>query len=131
MITYAARLTEAVAAVCPITGVRAGGSSAEDAFFPLPTATPAQLVAAQAVIDGFDRSQAAQNTYDNQQARDEAANNLSSREAANKLVRAVALAVLDEINTLRAALVPPLPARTVAQLRTAVQNKITAGTADS
>lgn len=45
-----------------------------------------------------------------------------------KAVRALALVMLDEINLLRAA--AGLPARTAAQLKTAVRNRIDAGDAD-
>ena len=47
------------------------------------------------------------------------------------LIRAFALVVLDEVNALRAAAVPALPARTEAQLKNAVRAKIAAGDADN
>jgi len=47
-----------------------------------------------------------------------------------KFIRAVLLVILDEINVIRALLPGPPAARTIAQLKTAVQNKINAGTAD-
>ena len=47
-----------------------------------------------------------------------------------QVVRALAAVALDEINILRAAVVPALPARTLTQLKNAVLNKINNGTAD-
>jgi hypothetical protein len=55
---------------------------------------------------------------------------LSDPAGAQKLQRAVLLALLDQLNTLRAALPAPLPAVTVAQARAAVIAKITSGAAD-
>lgn len=47
-----------------------------------------------------------------------------------KLIRAVFLVELDEINLIRSLLVPAQSARTIQQFKTAVQNKITSGAAD-
>lgn len=47
-----------------------------------------------------------------------------------KLNRAILLVILDEVNVIRALLPGPPAARTVAQLKTAIQNKLNAGTAD-
>lgn len=44
--------------------------------------------------------------------------------------RALVLVLLDEINVIRSKLVPALTPRTIAQLKTAVRNKIDAGDAD-
>jgi hypothetical protein len=41
------------------------------------------------------------------------------------LLSAVVLALLDELNTVRAALVPPLTAKTATQIITAIQAKVT------
>jgi hypothetical protein len=61
--------------------------------------------------------------------RNQAINLLSNDIGANpKFVRAVLLVLLDEINVLRTAL--SLAQRTVAQAKTAVQNKINSGSAD-
>jgi hypothetical protein len=46
------------------------------------------------------------------------------------ILRAIVILILNQINTIRAALVPPLPAITIAQFRTALLNLIDAGTAD-
>ena len=45
-------------------------------------------------------------------------------------LRASLLVILDEINALRAASVPALPARTASQMKTAIKNKIDNGLAD-
>lgn len=47
-----------------------------------------------------------------------------------KVIRAVFLVTLDEVNLIRSLLVPAQPARTMTQFRTAVQNKINSGAAD-
>ncbi len=48
----------------------------------------------------------------------------------SKFIRAVLLTILDELNTIRALLVPAQAARTPAQMKNAIQAKITGGTAD-
>jgi len=55
---------------------------------------------------------------------------LTSTNATATLARALLLTVLDAVNTLRAASVPPLPAITKAQLLTALTNKLNSGQAD-
>jgi hypothetical protein len=70
---------------------------------------------------------AAKNLTDRTQASDRF---VSGIDLEAKALRALALIVMDEINILRAAVVPSLPARTLAQLKTAFTNKLTAGTAD-
>jgi hypothetical protein len=47
-----------------------------------------------------------------------------------ELQRAILLTILDQLNTIRAALPTPLSAITPAQARTAVQNKLNSGAAD-
>lgn len=54
-------------------------------------------------------------------ARDNVAAQLEQQE---DLLRAFALVVLDEINILRGAAIPPLSARTIQQLKTAMRNKL-------
>lgn len=149
---YAARLTEAIAAVCPITGVRATGAAVSDAFFPLPSATPSQLAAAQAVIDTFDRSDSAQTAWENLQQRSAADALLSDPQATLKALRAALLGLVDQINILRerdndraadvaaATSLADLKTRwaarsafsdiTPAQAKAFVQNKIDSGSAD-
>ena len=111
---------------------------------------------ADAVIQGHDGSKAATAAADNLANRTIAVANLSDPSAPYKLQRAALLLLLDENNLLRqrnraqdAAIAAatnladlksrwatlasnqPMPDRTAAQLRTAVQNKLTAGDADS
>ena len=59
------RLHEAVATACPIDGVRVGNLADKSTwvFMPTATATPVQRAAAQAVIDAFDSSQAAEDAW--------------------------------------------------------------------
>lgn len=57
-------------------------------------------------------------------------NFLNDPSATSKLERAILLVILDEINVIRGLLSPVQPARTVAQLKTAVQNKLNSGAAD-
>lgn len=54
-------------------------------------------------------------------SRDAAMTEIDTLEA---VTRALALVILDEVNTLRAAAVPPLTPRTASQLRTAIRNKL-------
>jgi hypothetical protein len=53
-----------------------------------------------------------------------------SETPAGQLIRALAAVLLTEINNLRAAVIPPLPPRTLQQLKTAIINRIDDGTAD-
>lgn len=88
-----------------------------------------QQTAAQATIDAFDWSDGAQATFDNLSDRASAKTLLNSSTVdREKLLRAVMLVMLDEINVLRVN--SSLAARTAAQLKTAIQNKIDAGSAD-
>src|SRR3954469_10785963 len=50
--------------------------------------------------------------------------------ANSKFIRAVLLVILDEVNVIRGNFAPALAARTPAQLKTAIQNKINSGAAD-
>ena len=63
--TKSARLHDVVAAVCPIVGISVGtiGDSATVTIAPADGATPAQLAQGQAVIDRFDWSDAADDTF--------------------------------------------------------------------
>ncbi len=95
------------------------------------SATPAQITQGNALVTAFDWSPAADATFVAQQQK--AAANASIDRGAlqagvstERLVRALALVVLDEVNILRAASVPALPPRTVAQLVAAIKAKITA-----
>jgi hypothetical protein len=127
-----ARLTQAVAAICPVIGVSISAPSAAGVRIVFdPAATQAQQASAQAVVASFDWSDAAQLAWQNLQDRAAAkAVFASNTDAAAKILRATALVLLDQVNTIRAALPTPLPAITVAQARTAIQNKIDNGAAD-
>lgn len=56
---------------------------------------------------------------------------LADLEGRGAILRAVALAMLDEINLIRARLVPPLQPRTASQIMAAVQLKLDSGAADT
>lgn len=53
-----------------------------------------------------------------------------STDSVSKLQRAILMVILDEINVIRALLPGPPAPRTIGQLKTAIQTKINAGTAD-
>ena len=55
---------------------------------------------------------------------------ITGPDAVSELQRAILLTILDQINTIRAALPTPLSAITPAQAKTAVQNKLNSGAAD-
>lgn len=147
-----ARLDQAIrAAGIPIDGVSGVQGNIRIDF--KPEATAQQRTDAQAIVAAFDWSAGAQTTWDNLQARSRAKELLASAEAYEKLTRAVVLITLDEINNLRSwiasfktevaastnlanlqsrvAALPNMPARTITQLKTAIEAKIDAGTADN
>lgn len=132
----AKRLHAILANVCPILGVSINHAGNGGTFIPAATATPAQIAAANGEIASFDWSDAAQAAWETTEARSESQNRLgivSSGEDTPEYVtfRALAHVLLREINALRAAVVPPLAAVTLAQLKTAIANEIDAGSADS
>lgn len=69
MTNPAQRLTEAIAAICPILGVSIGtpGDSSSCRINFDPSATVPQRAAAQSALDGYDWTQATQDAYDAQQ----------------------------------------------------------------
>lgn len=89
--------------------------------------------AAQPTINTFDWSQAAHDIWSNSEQRIAAKkrydNTVTNTEEA-KLLRAIVAVLLDEINTLRTHAAIGLPARTLAQAKTGIQNKIDAGAVD-
>lgn len=132
--TSAARLHQALAAVCPILGVaiQAEGSGSFQAD---PSATAAQRSAAQSALASFDWSAAAEQNWIVQQQRDAATTNLGTAAAGvdqSELVilRALVMVLVDQLNVLRAAVSPPLSAITYAQAKSAIAAKINAGSAD-
>lgn len=83
------------------------------------------------MLTSFDFSDAAQVAWQNLQDRSAASTIfMVDTSSSAKVLRATILVLLDEINILRAASVPSLSARTVAQARTAIQAKIDGGTVD-
>lgn len=144
------RLTEAVSAVCPINGI---SGTVERRIDYRPEATAEQRAAAQSALAAFDASQAAHDAWLLAKHRSAAVAALNaSRDEAIMASRAVMLAALDEINSLRAWLVsfkaavaasstlanlktqvaalPNTPPRTSQQLRTVITTAINSGSAD-
>ena len=124
-----ARLAQLIAVVCPIDGVSVGAAgdplTVQISFSA--AATAPQRASAQAVVDGFDWSAIAGATYDAQQAKADATNAidygaLQRGTVSERLIRALALVVLDEINLLRTN--AALSKRTQAQLVNAIKAKI-------
>lgn len=124
-----ARLFAAIQAVCPIEGLwHEGPGGAYNIQFKS-VATPQQQNAAHAVVNNFDWSEAAHQTWLLGQRRLAAKAVFDDAlDAQNQLVRALGITLLDEINILRNQ--HSLAPRTKAQLRTAIRNKIDAGDAD-
>ena len=124
------RLDAAIrAAGIPIEGVSRSQGSMR--IFYLPSASPAQIAQGDSIVASFDWSGAADATYDAQQAKAAAgasidAGALQSGASTERLMRSLALVMLDEVNALRAASVPALPPRSQGQLITAIKAKILA-----
>jgi hypothetical protein len=149
------RLQEAVANVAPIVGVSIGqiGNSSKVQITFDPAATPAQQAAGQNAVNTFDWTDVAHAAWELTKDRAEATADLNDLAAPNKLLRALLLVLLDELNNIREWLVsfqnqvalattladlktrvatlPAMPDRTAAQARTAIGNKISSGAADS
>lgn len=146
--TYFDRLSESVRAACPVLVVRVGRRADRSTwtFDPDPSATAQQVAAAQAVIDSFADTDAAQAAWEASAAKAAASDGYDGTGAEYRLVRAVAKLAVDEINALRqwvtafkaavaaassladlktrVAALPNVPDRTYAQARTAVQNLV-------
>jgi len=146
-----ARLEAAIKAVpVAITGLAIGTEGVSATV----TVRPSSLqAAAQATINAFDWSDSAQVVWENLRARERAILFLSDTEAAHKVLRAAFDVARDENNVLRAwlasfktevaasssladlktrvATLPATPARTLAQLKTAITNRINDGTVDT
>lgn len=149
------QLDAAIRAVCPIIGVSVGkdGVPSTVRIDFAPEATVPQRAAAQAVVDAFDWSTAAEEARLNVTQRQRADELLSSRRQEAKLQRAVAAVLVDEVNVVRqwlaalktqvaaatnfadlkarVATLPATPDRTLAQARTAIQNRLAGGTVDT
>jgi hypothetical protein len=130
MIANLNRLDAAIrAAGIPIDGVSGSQGSVRVDY--QNAATALQRTQGDAIVAAFSWTEAADLTWQAQQAKSQATTSidrgaLQTGESAERLVRALALVVLDEVNLLRAATVPTLPARTSAQLITAIKAKIAA-----
>ena len=148
--TTIVRLTEAIAAVCPIHGVVGTVTPLIDYR---DEATTEQRTAAQAALAAFDWSQAAHDAWLLAKQRSAAVAALNaSRDEAIMAARAVTLAALDEVNALRSwiaafkaavaasssladmktrvAATSSMPARTRQQLRTVITTAINNGSTD-
>lgn len=110
-----------IAAAIPVDGVIFNGGVVTIQYSP--SATAQQRTTGDALINTFDP----------------VADALAKRRAATiallnggdqMISRAMLLVLLDEINTIRGLLVPSQTARTLAQMKTAITNKINSGVAD-
>lgn len=124
------RLDQALrAAGVPIDGVSGAQGSVRVDY--QAAATTAQKTQGAAIVSAFDWMAVTDATWQAQQEKAAATAQidngaLKAGASIERLVRALALVVLDEVNTLRAASVPALPPRTAAQLVAAIKAKIAA-----
>jgi hypothetical protein len=127
-----ARLHAAISAVCPIDSVAIINPVAQTTRIDFNvTATPSQKTAAQAIVTGFDWTPAADVVFQAQQAIAAATASINNGQLAaglttDRLIVALALVVLSEINILRAIANPVQTPRTQAQLLNAVLAQIQA-----
>lgn len=126
------RLYATIQAVCPVDGVALINVAAHAVRIDFnASATQTQKDAANAAIVAFDWSAAADAAFQVQQDRANAiAIFLADTSPAGKVLRGAILALIDQLNVIRAALPAPLGAITVAQAKAAVQAKINGGTVD-
>jgi hypothetical protein len=103
---HSQRLHATVAAQCPVTGVYVGtpGNSASCGFWPTAAATQAQITAGQTALTNYDWSDANLKTWQAQQNRSQAANDVSGGSDVYEAVRAMGLAIGLRLNELLAAL---------------------------
>ena len=141
----ARHLEDAVKAVCPVFGVSVGtiGVAASVRLDFKPEATAQQQADAQAVVNAFDWTEAAEDTRTNVIQRGEAIAGLNARGPHQKVLRAAAIVLADWTVDLKAAVagatnfadlkarVAALPQLTPANLRTAIQNKLESGNVDT
>lgn len=150
-----ARLHDAIAAVCPIVGVSIGRVNDKNTwrFTAKPEATPAQISDAEAVIATWDSSQSADDAATKVSERTVAVAMLASAGHEAKLLRALLLTILEEMNlhaariksildaidgastlaqvkTAVAAIADP-PQRTAGDVRASMANKLNIGAADN
>lgn len=151
MLNLSRRLHDALQDVpLAVTGVSIGDPANKATWLVSPSALQG---AAQAIINAFDTSQAAQTAWENLMARASAQAAIDARtDDLLKLLRAEAAVLVDEINALRqwvtsfkaavaasstladmktrVAALNNLPDRTLAQAKTAIKAAIAAGTVD-
>lgn len=145
MLTYQIRSRSALETAIREQGIPIVGSAGYEASLQLRfdgSATDQQIADAMALASGWDWSEAAQATRDAAQDRTDAKEEFN----ADELARAIVLTAIDEINAMRAwvtqfkaavaasgslsdmknriAALPNMPARTDAQAKTAVLNKL-------
>lgn len=144
---HALRLHHELSKVCPLVGSSLGG------FEPAPSATPAQIAAAQAVFNAFTPDEAAYDQWLITRIRDQAQTALEANKSeSDALLRALALTLLDEVNRQRSwnrdlkaavagatnfaslqtriATLPATPDLTRTQLFNAIKARLAAGDAD-
>lgn len=119
------RVLAVVGAVAPVASIRRDPVTGWVVTY-ADTATPGEIAAGDAALASLDWSAQAWAAWLKAERRADSQAQWDVWE--NVLLRAFALVVLDEINTLRGQ--HGLPARTMQQLKTATLNKIQAGTAD-
>lgn len=123
MATLADLSDSLAAAGIPIVTVRSNGAIPSVVY--AANATAPQIAAGNALAAAWVPSTA------NDAARSAAKALLANNgDGTYKLLRAVALVLLDEVNVLRAAMTPPLTARTAAQMIAALKAKVDSGAAD-
>jgi hypothetical protein len=127
--TSAEQLRTAILAACPIIGFYRSPHTGEVSVRYDNAATAGQMAAAAALINGWDWSEAARLVRIAKTAKAAAESSidrgdLQSGAAYERLIRALALVTLDEINTLRVA--ASLSPRTVQQLINAIKSKVAA-----
>lgn len=94
------------------------------------SATNAQKTQGQTILSSFDWSDAAYDTWLSNKNSKFAEDELVDKNPIDKVVRALMLVILDEINLIRSKLSPALAARTAANIKTAMVNKLRDGSAD-
>jgi hypothetical protein len=112
---------ELVAAGIPVSGVRGTQDNIIIDFGP--GATGVQQSQAQTLVSTFDWVNADRNLL-------RAVASIQYDDPAMKILRAIVLVLMDEINLIRQNPVLGLVARTGGQARTAIQNKLNSGAAD-
>ena len=111
--SHIVRLTEQVAAICPIHGI-SGGTQATAAIDYKAEATTEQRAAAEAALAAFDWSDAAQSAWERQKRRDAAVSLLNSSDPTMVALRGFVTVLIRRFRVLLTAF--GLPTLTTAQL---------------